>query len=159
MTSSSSTEAVGEALHFAVGGTRPEVPGMEVFDRLEATLLGAPVEVSVIGSSHFLAAPELGFYETASCKPVRAPDATTFPLSRGLETTVTVETDAVSGRSVARGEPLSSFPGERSFDLRYDFGPEATTAIDLLEDGLETYHTYPEFDLSLYTETRLRRVE
>jgi hypothetical protein len=150
---------MAEALHFAVGGRRPEVPGMEVFDRLETTLLAAPVEVSVIGSSHFLAAPELDFYETASCKPVRAPGATSLALSRDLDTEVTFETDTVAGRSVARGEPLATFPDDRPFDLRYDFGERAVTAIDVYDDGLETYHTYPEFDLSLYTETRLERVD
>ena len=156
MTSSSSTDGVGRELHFAVGGTEPTVPGMEVYDRLETDLLSAPATVSVIGSSHFVAAPSLGFYETASCKPVEAPGVASLVLARDLKTTATFETPAVEGRSVARGEPLSAFPAERSFDLRYDFRERATTAVDVREDGLETYHTYPEHGLSLYTATTLR---
>jgi hypothetical protein len=49
--------------------------------------------------------------------------------------------------------PLAAFPAEESFDLAYWFDDDAVTTIDLRSDGYETYHTYPEFDLALYTRT------
>ena len=53
---------------------------------------------------------------------------------------------------------LEAFPAEESFDLAYWFGEDAVTAIDLGETGYETYHTYPEYDLALYSRTRFSRL-
>lgn len=71
------------------------------------------------------------------------------------------ETDALRCETVVDHRRLAAFPHERfrtrpeSFDLAYAFDgdPEAVTTIELGADGYETYHTYPEFDLALYTRT------
>lgn len=55
--------------------------------------------------------------------------------------------------TVVERQPLAAFPDGDSFDLAYRFGEDAVTTIDLRTDGYETYHTYPEFDLALYTRT------
>ena len=56
-------------------------------------------------------------------------------------------------------DDLAAFPADRDYDLAYEFSPEAHTAIaiDEADPGYETYHTYPEHDLTVYTRTRLER--
>ncbi|WP_436926382.1 hypothetical protein [Halosimplex amylolyticum] len=61
--------------------------------------------------------------------------------------------DGLRCTTVVERRPLAAFPAEGTFDLAYRFGPDAVTTVDVLADGYETYHTYPEFDLALYTRT------
>ncbi|PSP80048.1 hypothetical protein BRC81_02295 [Halobacteriales archaeon QS_1_68_20] len=157
MTSSSTSGEGGRDLRFAVGDGQPTIPDLTVYRRRELDLLGAPAKFAVIGSSHYVAAPELGFYETASCKSLGNVDPAVLSLSEDLARTFGWDAGDVTGRTVIETEPLSAFPRDRAYDLRYDFERRATTAIAVGDGAFETYHTYPELDLTLYTETTLRR--
>lgn len=68
------------------------------------------------------------------------------------------ETDAVRCETVIERQPLAVFPENTAFDLTYWFDDRAVTAIDIGTEQYETYHTYPEFDLALYTRTAFERV-
>jgi hypothetical protein len=152
-----------DALQFA-HGARPVTSDVRVFDVLTRPLLGAEFTFRVIGSSHYVSAPAYDFYELASCEPVDAETVTTVPLAavgaeaRDRDRTLTYERDDLSCSVHVESRPLDAFPAERSFDLAYWFEERAATTIDVGEDGYETYHTYPERDLALYTRTVFERV-
>ena len=42
--------------------------------------------------------------------------------------------------------------------MAYRFGPDASTTIEVEGGAIETYHTYPEFDLALFTRTTIETV-
>jgi hypothetical protein len=161
--------------------TAPDLAAMDVKRRAGGRLCGAPADVRVIGSSHCLSLPDRAFHELCSCRPLpelgveprddaapdggvpAATDAATVPagrvrrvpLSPGVERTVTTDTGDLRAATTVEGLALDAFPCDRTFDVRYRFGPDAVTAIDLDGDRFETYHTYPEFDLALRSETVL----
>ncbi len=165
--------------------TAPDLQAMDVKRRAEGRLLDARADVRVIGSSHCLSLPDAGFHELCSCRalpelgvhpPEEAaePDGgvpTTaageqgavsprrIPLSPGVERTLTTTTGEVRAATTVEGLGLDAFPADRDFDVRYRFGPDAVTAITLDGDRFETYHTYPEFDLALRSETVLTRLK
>jgi hypothetical protein len=165
--------------------TAPDLDAMDVKRWAEARLLGARADVRVIGSSHCLSVPGAGFHELCSCRPLPelgvhpsedaaapgdgapagaagGPGAVSprrIPLSPGVERTLTTTTGEVRAATTVEGLGLDAFPADRDFDVRYRFGPDAVTAITLDGDRFETYHTYPEFDLALRSETVLGRLE
>jgi len=153
-------------LHFS-HSTEPPTSDVRVFDSLTRQFLGARFTFRVVGSSHYVSAPAYDFHELSSCDPVGGDDVTTLRLDG--PTTADGETGAVGDRPervrldyAARGlrcrtvverRPLAAFLADDEFDLAYRFGDDAFTTVDVAADGYETYHTYPEFDLALYTRT------
>jgi hypothetical protein len=166
--------------------TAPALDAMDVKRRAEGRLVDARADVRVIGSSHCLSLPALGFHELCSCRPLPdlgvetvnnpaepdggavapAPAAAAtatvptrrvrrIPLAPGVERTVTTVTGDVRAATTVEGLVLDAFPADRDFDVSYRFGPDAVTAVVLDGDRFETYHTYPEFDLALRSETAL----
>jgi hypothetical protein len=77
------------------------------------------------------------------------------PLEPGVERAVTTTTGGVRARTTLAGLSLDAFPADREFDIHYRFGPNAVTTVDLSGDRFETFHTYPEFDLAVRSETVL----
>jgi hypothetical protein len=165
-----------------VHSTHPPATDVRVFDSLTRRFLGAEFTFRVVGSSHYVSAPAYDFHELSSCEPVPGEDVATIrldvaqvstesPAADGSDTTatrksagadgtpvaptcrLTHETDALRCETLVERRPLAAFPADGSFDLAYWFDDDAVTTIDLRPDGYETYHTYPEFDLALYTRT------
>lgn len=149
----------GTTITFAFATDRPPLDDLDVKASVGTRLLGEPATVHVIGSSHYVAAPAHGFHEVCSCRGVDAGGAATYDvsLSRAASRTLAFGTDRLRAEVAVEGRGLSAFPADRDFDVRYRFGPDAHTAIDVRRDGYETYHTYPEHGLTLYTETTLAR--
>jgi len=139
--------------------TEPSLDSLDVKAQTTASVHGVPFALTVIGSSHYVGAPDAGFHELCSCEPIPASDATTVPLEAGVESTVPVEAAAFEGETVVRGEPLAAFPGPDDATISHRFGERAYTTITAFEDGFETYHTYPEFDVALYSATTLDPVD
>ncbi|QLH77038.1 hypothetical protein HZS55_06900 [Halosimplex rubrum] len=170
-----------ETLQF-VHGTAPPTDDVRVFDSLTRELLGAEFTFRVVGSSHYVSAPAYEFHELSTCDPVDADGATTLRLDGPTTDDATggrppngdrPTADAVDGdarrrlthaadglacATIVERRPLAAFPVDDAFDVAYRFGPDAYTTIDLAPDGYETYHTYPEFDLALYTRTAFESV-
>jgi len=152
-----------------VHSTRPPTTDVRVFDSLTRRFLGTEFTFRVVGSSHYVSAPAYDFYELSSCEPVAADDVASVRLDAAQVSTdssgaeedaatastrrLTHETDALQCETLVERRPLATFPDDASFDLAYWFDDDAVTTIDLRPDGYETYHTYPEFDLALYTRT------
>lgn len=78
-----------------------------------------------------------------------------IPLSPGVTREVTSSAGAVRAETVVAGLALGAFPDGRQFDVRYRFGPNAVTAIATDGDSFETFHTYPEFGLTVRSVTEL----
>jgi hypothetical protein len=142
-----------------VHSTVPPTADVDVYADLVTDLLGAPFQFCIVGSSHFVSSPALEFYELSSCEPVAAEGAVTLDLEASGSETLTHETDSLQCETFVDRRPLSAFPGPEPSDLAYRFDEDAVTTVALSDDGYETYHTYPEFDLALYTETRFLRVD
>lgn len=148
----------------------PETPPLAEYDikqQVQRSFLGNEFTFTVIGDSHYIGAPELGFHELLSCKPVQQGRVKTVLLEPTRQPT-DCDASSVDSREIHTGhyqfgsveftttincEPLSAFPDPETFDIAYQFGPEAYTTINCRSsDSYETYHTYPEYDLALYTE-------
>jgi hypothetical protein len=160
-----------ECLYLAYTAEQPPLAEYDVKRRVQRRFFGTEFTFRVIGDSHYIGAPELGFHELFSCKPIQEGRVTTVPLADGHRpvengrATVTAagdERERHTGRyrfgsvgltTTVRREPLSAFPGPEPFDIAYKFEPAAYTTINCRSNSTyETYHTYPEYDLALYTE-------
>lgn len=185
------TGADYDTLYYGFGEGPPTVPSVAVYAATTADLLGAPWQFEVIGSSHRVYAPDLGFHEVASCRPpasdrtdaldlaAAARDRDADGKSRSESTTVARSYDYERGDLAWRTDlfatDLAAYPWGRSFDLEYAFDDRARTAIGLRDStpavaddrartdghgsrvGYETYHTYPEYGLTVVTETTVER--
>ncbi|WP_135664978.1 DUF2617 family protein [Halorhabdus rudnickae] len=146
-----------------VHSAEPPSTDLRVFDSLTTRFLGTTFRFRVVGSSHYISAPAYDFHELSSCEPVAAKAVETIRLDGPQQddnrecneatTSLGYETDALHCETIIERRPLSAFPADASFDLAYWFGDDAATTVNIQAGGYETYHTYPEFDLALYTQT------
>ena len=144
-----------QTLYLAYLNTRSDLDELDIKHQKKNQFFGAEFTFTVIGSSHYIKSEELGFHELLSCKPINEDLVKTLPLDMGIEQTVKHETEDFTVKTVVRGEPLDQFPDPETFDIAYRFGPDAYTTINCLSNNTyETYHTYPEHDLALYTKNR-----
>lgn len=161
MTSSSTADVTTERLFVGFGTEPPTLEEVTVFDSLQTTVAGRAFTFNVVGCSHYIEAPDAGYYEIVSCRPVEHGLVHELALPEGADSTLSFEGDSVGAETTVEIQPLDAFPERQSFDLAYTFEPAAHTTIDLLDEtgdhppGYETYHTYPEHDCLVYTETRL----
>ncbi|NEU58126.1 DUF2617 family protein [Halorussus sp. MSC15.2] len=163
----SSTET--RRLHFAYAASEPNLAAFDVKRVVPSQLLGAPAALTVIGASHYVGVPELNFHEVCSCEPISGESTAETPLRRGVEREFAFENDRVRVETSAEVRPIDAFPGSEAADAAFRFGPDAWTTIELAASddserssasesaAYETYHTYPEHGLAVYTETTLRR--
>ncbi|WP_396613678.1 hypothetical protein ACH9L7_18520 (plasmid) [Haloferax sp. S1W] len=143
------------ALYFGYATEVPDLASVEVKTVHPGTLVGELAVFTVIGESHYVGIPGLDFHELCSCKPLPSEQTHETPLSVGVEREFYFESEQLDARTVVTGAPLDSFPGPDESTVAYRFGPDAWTTIHASDIGYETYHTYPEYELALYTETRL----
>ena len=166
-----------ESLYLAYTAEQPPLSEYDIKRRVTRQFFGTEFTFAVIGDSHYIGAPELGFHELFSCKPIRRGRVTTVPLvdesrppencqsteNRPPETADPGDKETIhTGRyrfgsvgviTTIKREPLSAFPGPEPFDIAYRFEPSAYTTINCRSTTTyETYHTYPEYELALYTE-------
>jgi len=151
---SSSPESIHETLEFGIGATAPDPDQLSVYASRTLEIGGVDFECRVIGSSHYVHAPAIDFHEIASCRSVAMPETRTVSLVDGCSTERRHDIGPVSCTLTIETAPLDAFPPDRSFDLAHAFEADAVTAIDARADGYETYHTYTEFDRTVYTRTQ-----
>lgn len=161
MTSSWTADVATERLFVGMGRDPPTLEDLTVYDTLETTVADRQFSFHVVGCSHYIAAPDAGYYEIVSCRPVDHGLVREFGLPDGADATISFEGSSVATETTVAIRDIERFPTGQSFDLAYTFEPDAHTTIDLLAGegdrppGYETYHTYPEHDCLVYTETRL----
>lgn len=142
----------------AVGYALADPDRVTVYARERRVIQGREFRFRVIGSSHLVTAPALEFVEVASCDPAAVPDGHLIALEEAAATTLTYEGDRAACRTRIAVEPLAAFPAGETFDLAHEFAERAVTAIDVGPRGYETWHTYPEVDAAVYTETEFDRL-
>ncbi|MFD1643833.1 hypothetical protein [Halohasta litorea] len=155
-----------ECLYLAYTAEQPPLAEYDIKRRVQRRFFETEFTFAVIGDSHYIGAPELGFHELFSCKPIRQGRVKTVPLvdeSRPPGTAAPGDEEAIHAghyrfgsvgvTTTIKREPLSAFPGPEPFDIAYRFEPAAYTTINCRSARTyETYHTYPEYELALYTE-------
>jgi hypothetical protein len=146
-------------LHVAYPTAPPDFTAFDVKALTPETLLGAPCTVAVVGQSHVVTAPELGYHEVCSCVAQSVTPSETVALDPGVTAQVDAsgsgENETVRATTDVSVRPLTSFPGPEETTIAYRFDPAAWTTVTVGERGYETYHTYPERDVVVRTETRL----
>lgn len=159
-------------LHFAYATSEPNLEAFDVKRVVPSELLGEPAALTIIGESHYVGVPALDYHEVCSCRPlesgVSAVDSTAeTPLELGVEQAFSFENDHLRVETAVEVRPIEDFPAPENADAAFRFGPDAWTTIDLgvsagaesVEStrtaSYETYHTYPEYDLAVYTLTTL----
>lgn len=144
------------ALYFAYTPTPPDLDRFDVKRVVPTEILDRPAALTVIGESHYVGVPRLGFHEVCSCKPLPAETMHCAPLEQDLEQAFSFGSEQLSATTVIETRSLDSVSVEES-DVAYRFGPDAWTTISVSSttDAYETYHTYPEHGIALYTHTRL----
>lgn len=143
------------ALYFVYQSSAPDLDRFDVKRVSQAELLGRTTTLTVIGESHCIGIHSLGFHELCSCKSLSAETVHRTPLDETVERSFSFENEQCSATTRVETRPLET-PDEHTADVAYRFGPDAWTTVSVETDGYETYHTYPECNLTLYTRTRLR---
>lgn len=150
------SEIEPQYLHLAYPADRGSVDRFDIKHRETAELVDHAAVFTVIGSSHCIAVPKLAYCELVSCEPIEAEPTEKLRLTEGMARTVRYESGPLTAHTAAEVRPLAAFPDPTTFDISHRFGPRAYTTIDRPEsDTYETYHTYPERDIALYTRTEL----
>lgn len=152
--------SVLEPLRFALATDPPALEDIQVFERWTTDICGIPFHFHIIGASHYISAPSIDYHEITSCRPVDVQSRVeeTFPIEETDRETFTYGHGDVRARVTAEVSPLSEFPVVESHDLSHRFEPMAYTTIDLVDCGYETYHTYPEADVAVYTRTAFDQI-
>ncbi|WP_185715472.1 DUF2617 family protein [Halocatena pleomorpha] len=149
---------VSEQLYFTYTRTPLSLDQFDVKRTVSAELFGTSATLTIIGSSHYIASRRLGFHELCSCRPLHAESMASVSLLESVDRSFTFENDHLSASTTLETRPLSDRPAAARADIAYRFGPDAWTMIRLTTEGYETYHTYPEYDCTLYSQTRLTAV-
>ncbi|SEN10531.1 Protein of unknown function DUF2617 [Halorientalis persicus] len=161
MTSSSTTdpEVHTDRLFVGFGSDSPDCDRLTVFAETTVDLCDAPAEIAVIGSSHYVYAPDLAFREMISCKSLSHDAVAELSLPEGDDRRLRYAGESVIAETAVSIRDIDTYPAGRDFELAYEFEPDAYTAIAVDGDGYETYHTYPEHGCLVYSETVLGRTD
>lgn len=148
------------------GYDEPPADAYETYHSGEIWLNGVRYDVRIIGSSHYISADAEGslttpsvensygdhYHEMLSCYDVPDVYTSQYDITGALDTEL--HAGSLSFPTVElHSFPLSAFPSERTFDVAYKFDEKAWTTVDATGDGWETWPTYPELGVALYTET------
>ena len=156
MTTPSDTSTdVRPKLYFEYGRTRPALDTLEVKTVHPDELCGRPAVFTIIGESHYVGLPRLGFHELCSCKPLSTDPTYETSLSTAVDREFHFGNERLDATTVVRGQPIDAFPDPNEATVAYRFGPRAWTSVTVDGGGYETYHTYPEYELALHTATTI----
>lgn len=128
------------------------------------TDMTVPGQANVIGSSHYitLGGAPLPYREITSCRPIEMvrdfdPVVVSYDITKGIDDVLIREYGG--GRVEIHIDTCTFNPpyDASDFDVFHDFVTDeidaAPTGVIIKPQGWETIHTYPEFDITLWTET------
>lgn len=154
-------------LYVYAGPSLCNIENMTVYASQYQPFLGSDpgLHARIIGSSHYIrTVGGLPYYtELTSCRPIQMaedfdPVVMNYDITEGINTELHRQAGPFDVNILILTMDLyddyTAIPDR--WDFAYTFegdGPAAPTAIDYLSDGWETIHTYPEFDVDLYTRT------
>jgi len=144
-------------LRFGVNDEKPQLESTSIEDSIysktEEEFIGHDFVFNIIGSSHYIYCSDIPYYEISSCKPVKASSVYSIKINTNIDLQFTFESRDIKTETTVKSYSLDRFVKSKDYDLKYKFGEDAYTTIDLREQSYITWHTYPEFDLALFTET------
>lgn len=146
-----------DILRFGVNDEKPRLESTSIEDTIysktEAEFIGHDFVFNIIGSSHYIYCNDISYHEISSCKPVNASSVYSIKINTNINLQLTFETRNIKTQTNVKSYSLDRFVESKDYDLKYKFSEDAYTTIDLREQSYITWHTYPEFDLALFTET------
>lgn len=141
-----------QKLYLAYPTSQPDLSKFNIKTQEKHKFLDTSFTFTVIGSSHCITADSIGFYEILSCEPIDVDVLRTIPLDTLTQEQTQYKINDTKLTVSIEGKPLSSFPDPTTQDISYQFAENAFTTINLINDHTyETYHTYPEYNLALYS--------
>lgn len=144
-------------LRFGVNTEKPTLQSTSIEDTIyaktETEFIGQNFVFNIIGSSHYIYCKDIPYYEISSCKSVKASSVCSIKLTTDINLQFTFESADITSKIKAKSYSIDKFDKEKKYDLKYKFAEDAYTAIDLRDTSYITWHTYPEFNLALLTET------
>lgn len=171
-TNGSQDEPDYSQLYVYAGPELPDIQNMTVYEDDYLPFLGSDpgVHVRIIGSSHHirLVGDHPRYNEVTSCRPIE--------MSRDFDPVmmnydITDMSSQHLKRQIGPYEVsidivafVDGFTPEyvENMDVSYTFGDGesgAPTGVDMMDNGWETVHAYPEFNIDLYTRTEFSRRE
>lgn len=145
------------SLRFGVNQEKPSLESTSIEDTIyaqtEKEFIGHEFVFNIIGSSHYIYCEDIPYYEISSCKPVDASSVYSIRLNTNINLEFKFTSDDIQTEIKVKSHELNAFDTDKTYDLQYKFAENAYTTINLNENSYTTWHTYPEFDLALFTET------
>lgn len=145
------------ALRFGVNNEEPEIQSTTIEDTIYSNIkkefLGHEFVFNIIGSSHYIYCDNISYYEISSCEPVDASSIYTVQIDRDIDLEFSFESESVDTNTEVKSYDLDKFVKNKEYDLKYKFCEDAYTTINIENQSYTTWHTYPEFDLALFTRT------
>jgi len=149
--------ATHQQLYLVLDQTPPQLNNYDVKSTYKTNFLNSNFIFNVIGSSHLIHDANNQYCELISCeKPQSHNIRETIPLTKDTEIQNTYTTDSFKEQITVSGKKLTTKPDPQTQDLTYKFEPQGYTMINILSPtAYETFHTYPEFDLTLHSMTEI----
>lgn len=159
-------------LYVYAGPEQPSLSNMTVYEHADVDFHppgfrgreGVPLAANIIGSSHYISTRGFPhqYHEMTSCRPLEMtgdfePVVNHYDITRGINDVLIRTLNGHRIEITIQTRPFDPPYREDNWDVVHVFGPEesgAPTAIRFNGDvGWETVHTYPEFDIELFTRT------
>ena len=133
---------------------------IKVFASKEVRVFEKIFSISVIGLSHLIYCDDLEYFEVSSCLDLGLCEASSFDLSLDnecrvfefcnvmLKSEIKIEFFDIKRKIFKRNE----------YDVFYEFDNNGNTGIKVNGDGFLTYHSYPEYEKVVLTETKLYKM-
>lgn len=146
-----------DTLRFSFTEEKPELHDTTIQNTIYTSktveFFGQTFVFNIIGSSHYIYCKDIPYYEISSCKSVNASNVHSIELTKDFSLQFTFESPKIQAETQLKTYDLSEFDTTKTYDLIYKFAEDAYTAIDIRDTSYVTWHTYPEFNLALFTET------
>lgn len=151
------TDPIPQQLYLVFSDTKPNINNYDVKSANKVEFLNEDFMFNVIGSSHLIFNQQETFCELISCEQPHPHETDlTIPLSKSTDIKTEYKIKDITASITIKGEPLSEAPAPESQQIAYKFDEKAYTMINITSPtAYETYHMYPEFDLSLFSQTTI----
>jgi hypothetical protein len=144
-----------EELYLVFTNTKPFIETYDVKSTVKTDFLNEKFVFNVIGSSHFIFSDERPFYELVSCEQPQSHEIKQIiTLSENTHKEGRYTIEDITAEITIETHPLAEAPTPRTQQIAYKFDENAYTMIDIISPTTyETYHTYPELDLAVFSQT------
>lgn len=148
---------MNDKLVLKAGDNRPSLKGTDLIQQIykseRCQFMGMDFVFNIIGSSHYIFCEEADFHEILACVEMEENDTREIKLEHGEMSLYYNSGPIFDTTTLVKSVPIERFSKD-DMDIKYKFGENAYTGIEIFEDYYHTYHTYPEKDLAIYSITK-----